>query len=123
MDNTQYFYRTTVFSRKDNQVSLADINQPDKTSPMDEWMGVVVSLADGRHTIQELISYLETLYQTVPPNLEETLHSVIVRLQEGKLIQLSNETVNLPYYLASPIEELDLEKATALIKEDGYQLH
>jgi hypothetical protein len=123
MDNTQYFYRTAIFTRKNNQVALADINQPDHTSPLDDWMGVVVSLADGKHTIQELIGYMTAQYPQAPGNLEETLHSVIERLQEGKIIQLSEKAVDLPYYLASPIEELDLEKAADLIKQDGYTQH
>lgn len=120
MDNTQFFYRTAIFTRKDDQVALADIHQPETTSPLDEWMGIVVSLADGKHTIQELLDYMGSRYQQVPANLVETLHSVIERLHDGKIVQLSENAVDLPYYLASPIEELDIEKAIDLIREDGY---
>lgn len=120
MDNTQFFYRTAIFTRKDDQVALADIHQPETTSPLDEWMGIVVSLADGKHTIHELRDYIGSRYQQAPANLEETLHSVIERLQDGKIVQLSEKAVDLPYYLASPIEELDIEKAIDLIREDGY---
>ena len=67
---------------------------------------------------QELIDYMSRQYQSVPANLEKTLHSVIERLEEGKIIQLSEKAFDLPYYLASPIEELDIEKAKSLIKED-----
>lgn len=123
MNNSQYFYRTAIFTRKDNQVALADINQPDNTSPLEDWMGIVVSLADGKHSIQELIDYMAGRYQQAPDNLEKTLHSVIERLQEGQIIQLSDNAVELPYYLASPIEELDKEKALELIKKDGYTQH
>ena len=123
MNNSQYFYRTAIFTRKDNQVALADINRPDNTSPLEDWMGIVVSLADGKHSIQELIDYMAGRYQQVPDNLEKTLHSVIERLQEGQIIQLSDNAVELPYYLASPIEELDREKALELIKKDGYTQH
>jgi len=123
MNNSQYFYRTAIFTRKDNQVALADINQPGNTSPLEDWMGIVVSLADGKHSIQELIDYMAGRYQQVPDNLEKTLHSVIERLQEGQIIQLSDNAVELPYYLASPIEELDREKALELIKKDGYTQH
>ena len=123
MNNSQYFYRTAIFTRKDNQVALADINQPGNTSPLEDWMGIVVSLADGKHSIQELIDYMASRYQQVPDNLEKTLHSVIERLQEGQIIQLSDNAVELPYYLASPIEELDREKALELIKQDGYTQH
>jgi hypothetical protein len=45
---------------------------------------------------------------------------VIERLVEGKIIQLSKDAVTLPYYLASPVEELDLERARNLVQEDGY---
>lgn len=123
MDNTQFFFRTAIFTRKDNQVALADIYQPETSSPLDEWMGIVVSLADGKHTIQELVDYMSSRYQQVPAKLVETLHSVIERLIEGKIVQLSKEAVELPYYLASPIEELDIKKAIDLIQEDGYQIH
>jgi len=121
MDNSQYFYRTIIFSQNNNQVALADIHHPEQVSPMEGWMGTVISLADGHHSIQELIDYLSGRYPEPPHNLEETLHSVIERLEEGKLLQLSSEAVSLPYYLASPIEQLDLQKAKKLIKEDGYE--
>ncbi|WP_150102056.1 hypothetical protein [Shewanella halifaxensis] len=120
MDNTQYFYRNAVFSFKNKRVSLVDIDYPDRATPLDEWLGVVVSLADGQHTIQQMIDYMSRQYQGAPENLEETLHSVIERLEEGKIIQLSKRIVSLPYYLSLPIEELDIEKAKNLIMEDGY---
>jgi len=123
MDNSKYFYRTVIFSRKDNETALADIEHPERITPLENWLGLVVSLADGQHNIQELIEYMQNRYQQVPDNLEETLHSVIERLEEGKMIQLSEKAVDLPYYLASPLEELDLDKARKLIKEDGYVLH
>ncbi len=123
MENTAYFYRTAIFTRTNNEVALADISQPGNTTPLDDWMGIVVSLADGQHTIQELVDYMRVQYQQAPQNLEETLHSVIERLQEGKIIQLSEQAVELPYYLASPIEELDIDKATDLIRKDGYSPH
>lgn len=123
MDNSQYFYRTAIFTRENNQVALVDINNPENTTPLDQWIGVVVSLADGKHCIQELIDYMAGRYQKVPDNLEKTIHSVIERLQEGQIIQLSDKATELPYYLASPIEELDIDKALELIKQDGYTQH
>lgn len=118
MNNTQYFYRTTVFTQQNNQVALADINAPEKVSPLEGWMGIVISLADGQHTIQQLIDYLAQQYPQAPANLEKTLHSVIERLEEGELLKLSEQAVTLPYYLASPIETLDLDKARSLINKD-----
>lgn len=119
MDKTQFFYRTAIFTRKAGKVALADINNPADTTELQEWLGIVVSLADGQHSIQDLIDYMLSQYQQPPERLEETLDSVIERLLEGKMIQLSDKSVELPYYLASPIEQLDIEKAKKLMKEDG----
>ena len=123
MNNSHYFYRTVIYTRKNNDVGLVDINQPDSVTPLDEWLGLVVSLADGAHSIQELLDYISHRYASVPANLEKTVHSVIERLQEGNLIKLSDSPVVLPYYLVEPIEALDLEKARKLIAEDGYTVH
>ena len=97
---------------------MVDINQLDNISPMEDWMGVVVSLADGKHSIKELIDYLGQQYPQKPENLQETVHSVIERLLEGDFIQLSDDPVELPYYLSAPIEALDVEKAKQLIAEE-----
>lgn len=123
MNNSHYFYRTAIYTQKNNEIGLVDINQLDNVTPLDEWLGLVVSLADGAHSIQELLDYVSSRYSSVPANLEETIHSVIERLEEGSLIKLSDKPVALPYYLAEPIEALDLEKARKLIAEDGYTLH
>jgi len=123
MNNQQYFYRCAVFTRQNDEVALADINNPSQVMPLESWMGVVISLADGDHTISELVEYMARHYPMPPENLEKTLHSVIERMQEGNLLQLSEVAVELPYYLAEPIEALDIEKAKQLIQEDGYGLH
>ena len=122
MDNNQYFYRTVVFTRANNQVALADINNPKSVSLLEDWMGVVVSLADGKHTVQELIDYMSNQYESAPENLKETLHSVLERLIEGGIVLLSKEKIELPYYLASPIENYDIEKAKQEMQKDGYPM-
>ncbi len=123
MEKTQYFYRCSIFTRKDGQIALADLHNPDNTTVLDEWMGTVLSLADGLHTLQELIDYMKSRYETPPENLEDTLHSVLERLIDGKMVQLNDSKVELPYYLASPVEELDVEKAKELMEKDGYVYH
>jgi len=123
MDNKQYFYRTVIFTRHGEQIALADINNPKQITPLEEWLGIVISLADGQHSIEQLIGFLSAQYSDVPDKLQETVHSVIERLTDGEMLKLSDTAVELPYYLASPIEHLDLEKARTLIKEDGYVLH
>jgi len=123
LNSTQYFYRTVVFTRKAGIVALADINNPLETTALEEWLGIVISLADGRHTLQELTDFMSKQYQKSPERLEDTLTSVLERLIEGKMVKFSDETVELPYYLAAPIEQLDIDKAKKLMKEDGYVLH
>lgn len=123
MDNNQYFYRTVVFTRHGDQIALANIDDPKQTTPLEEWLGLVISLADGQHSIQQLIDFLTAQYSEVPDKLQDTVHSVIERLTESNMLKLSDTAVELPYYLASPIEHLDLEKARALIKEDGHTVH
>jgi hypothetical protein len=118
----QYFYRTVVFTRANNQVALADIEHPNKTTPFEPWLGTVISLADGKHTLAQLTQFMMQQYPQAPENLTETLKSVVERLVEGKFVKLSKTPVELPYYLASPIEQLDIEKAKKLIIEDGYNI-
>ena len=123
MDKSQYFYRTVIFTRKAGIVALADINNPQESTPLEEWFGVVISLADGKHTLQALTEFMAKQYQQKPTSLEDTLESVIERLIAGNMVKLSVNAVELPYYLAAPIEQLIIEKAQKLITEDGYTVH
>ncbi len=123
MNKSHFFYRCATFTRKDGVVALADIFNLKHTSELEAWFGVVVSLADGLHTIQDLIDYMATQYADPPENLNETINSVIERLVEGGMIKLSDNKVDLPYYLASPIEKLDLNKAKDMMTQDGYVHH
>lgn len=123
MNKSHYFYRTVIFTRKAGIVALADINNPTESTKLEEWFGVVISLADGKHTLQELTDFMAKQYQQKPERLDDTLESVIERLVESKMLKLSEQAVELPYYLAAPIEQLNIEKAQQLIKEDGYTVH
>ena len=83
----------------------------------------IISLTDGKHTLQALVDFMRAQYQHAPESLEDTLTSIIERLLEGEMIKLSDSPTDMPYYLASPIEHLDLERAKSLMAEDGYTLH
>ncbi len=122
MDKSQYFYRITVFSMQEDKVSLLDVNDLSaKTPPLEPWLGVAVSLADGQHTIQQLIEHLAGRYDGAPPQeLERTIESVIERLTETEVLKLADQAVILPYYLSLPAEKLDMEIARRLMTDDGY---
>jgi hypothetical protein len=124
MDTSKYFYRNVIFSKKENQISLIDINNPDnERQTLEPWFGVVLQLADGQHTIDELYSLLSNKYKEASPaNLKETIHSVIERLAKSNLIMLTDKVTELPYYLSRPYEYLDIEKAKKLLKEDRKQI-
>ncbi|MEH6580216.1 MAG: hypothetical protein V7731_24450 [Amphritea sp.] len=124
MDKNQYFYRNVIFTRKDNCISLVDIHNPEHTTQIEDWLGIVISLADGQHTLQQLIDYMANQYPaSAPADLEKTIESVIERLEEGAMVKFTHEPVELPYYLSEPIERLDIEKAKQKMHDDGYTQH
>ncbi len=121
MDTSQYFYRNVIISKEGEKVSLIDIYNPDnKGQALESWFGLVLQLADGQHSIEELFQYLSSKYNSVPPaNLEQTIHSVIERLVKLKFIVLTKEVTELPYYLSLPYEQLDIEKAKNTLEQDN----
>jgi len=122
VDTSQYFYRTVVFSKLGDKVSLVDIHDPDKEPlTFEPWLGVVVIRADGQHTVRELIDSIAGQYQGQPPrDLQRTLQSAIERLAETGVVKLHDKPVELPYYLSLPVEHLDLEQARQSMADDGH---
>ena len=124
MDQRDYFYRNNAYTKLtggDGEVALVDKRNPNETVKLEPWLATVFMLADGQHTIEELISYLRAHYGDSPPeDLERTLLSVVERLVESSTVQLNKEPYDLPYHLARPIEELDPDEAKRYLKEDGY---
>ena len=120
MDTLQYFYRNVIFSKEGNTISLIDIYNPDnKKQVLESWFGLILQLADGQHTIDQLLQYLSNKYNGAPPaNLEQTIHSVVERLAKSKFIMLTKKETELPYYLSCPYEQLDIEKAKKLLEQD-----
>ena len=125
LDKSKYFCRTIVFSSEKDKITLVDINNPSENRhPLEPWLGLIYSLADGQHTLQQLIEYLTGLYKGTPPDeLEKTVDSVIQRLTELGVVKLVEQPVDLPYYLSLPTEQLDLEAARQSMIDDGYLPH
>jgi len=122
LDKSQYFYRNVVISKQGDKISIVDINDPEKEAlTFEPWLGMVVAMADGQHTIEQLIDTLQRQYNGSPPaELERTIESVIDRLTETETIMLTDEPVDMPYYLSLPAEQLNLEKARQMMAEDGH---
>ena len=117
MDSSKYFYRNVIFSKQGKTISLVDIDHPEeKGEVLEPWFGVVLQLADGKHSVEDLYNYLSGQYKgNAPANLKQTVHSVVERLAESKFIVLTDKPTELPYYLSMPFELLDIEKAKELI--------
>ncbi|MCW8982534.1 MAG: hypothetical protein OQK13_00655, partial [Gammaproteobacteria bacterium] len=100
MDHAHYFKRNTVYKIEENEISIVDVHENNTITPLDPWMGTVVSLADGQHTIAQLIQYMASQYPNgAPDNLVETIESVITRLTETDVVELTLRPSILPYYL------------------------
>ena len=122
MDKSKYFYRNVVISKQGDKISIVDLNDPEKEAlTFEPWLGMVVAMADGQHTLEQLIDYLMKQYNGSPPDeLEKTIESVIERLTETETVMLTDEPVDLPYYLSLPAEQLNLDKARQMMAEDGH---
>ena len=111
-----------VFTKRDGKVVLVDMHDASITEVLDPWLGKVLLLADGSHTVQELIHFVGRQYgDPTPHSVPATIDSVIERLHGAKAIALSDEPVTLPYYLSLPADEQDPELANRLMAEDGFQ--
>lgn len=121
MAHQEYFKRCTVYRLEGESVSIVDVHDDNAVTPLDPWMGVVVSLADGQHTVAQLIQHMSGQYANeVPDNLTETIDSVVKRLVDAAVIELTDEPTKLPYYLSMPIDEQDPKVATELMVNDGF---
>ncbi len=121
-NRSMYFARTVLFAVREAGVMLVDMHDASVTEPLEPWLGKVFLLADGTHTVRQLIDLVGRQYGQSPPRtLEATIDSVIERLCESKIVVLSQEPVTLPYYLSISADEQDPERANRLMAEDGFQ--
>lgn len=123
LDKSLFFSRKTVFFKdKDDKISIIDVEAVEgRTTALEPWLGVVVLYADGQHTIRQLIDHLAAQYQgSPPPDLERTIESVIGRLVESAVIELTEKPVELAYHFSLPSSELDPERAKVSMKVHGY---
>jgi hypothetical protein len=121
LEHAHYFKRNTVYKVEEDIISVVDVQDNNALTPLDPWMAMVVSLADGQHTIEQLIQHMTGQYPNgSPDNLVETIESVISRLTESEIIELTARPSLLPYYLRIPIDEQDPKQATEMMINDGF---
>ncbi len=121
MDYSHYFKRNTVYKVEQDTVSIVDVNNGNTVTALDPWMGMVVTLADGQHSIDQLIAHMTGQYpEGAPDNLAETIESVITRLTDSEAIEITVRPSILPYYLRLPLDEQDPKEATKMMISDGF---
>ncbi len=121
MEHAHYFKRNTVYKSDGDDISVIDVQENNAVTALDPWMATVVLLADGQHTIDQLIQHMTRQYPNeAPDNLVETIESVMSRLVDSGVIELTSRPTLLPYYLRIPLDEQDPKKATELMVSDGF---
>lgn len=121
MDHSHYFTRTTVYRVEKEAVSVVDVHDNNTITPLDPWMGAVIALADGQHTVAQLIQHMTGQYPGgAPDNLVDTIESVIKRLTDSGVLKLTLIPETLPYYLSMPLDAQDPKIATELMINDGF---
>ena len=121
MEHAHYFKRNTVYKVDEGNISVVDVQQNNTLTPLDPWMGMVVLLADGQHTIDQFIQHMANQYpEGAPENMIETIESVITRLVDSDVIELTARPSLLPYYLRLPLDEQEPEQATQMMINDGF---
>jgi Coenzyme PQQ synthesis protein D (PqqD) len=119
LDN-KYLIRCAQFDMIKQQLVVTDPNSP-RVITMDPWHQIVFLAADGQVTVSKLISELSNGYKDgPPPDLQNTVQSVVEELVSEGIINLSKSPTDLPYYLSLPVSQQDLEKARQLMIDDGF---
>lgn len=121
MEHEYYFKRNAVYKVDGDDISVVDVKDNNNLTALDPWMARIVLLADGQHTIDQLIQHMTAQYSDgAPSNLIETIESVITRLTENEVIELTMRPSLLPYYLRLPMDEQDPKQATEMMIRDGF---
>lgn len=118
--DTKYFSRNVTYTMVQDKVVLIERSRP-RTVTMDEWPQLIFLSADGKRKVSELTSELGRHYKDgVPPGLSDQTRSLVMALADRGFIVLHDRAFPLPYYLSTPIEKQDMERAKKLMEEDGF---
>ncbi|WP_010518577.1 hypothetical protein [Croceivirga radicis] len=122
-DKEKYFIRTMQWDWLDDKMIHAIDNKSPRMITMGEWPQQIFLDADGQKTIEEYVIWMANQFShgKVPENFDESMILTIEDLiADGEMLRLVNEKTKLPYYLEKPKSKQDIDKAHALMVEDGY---
>lgn len=119
----KYFFRTAQWDWLDEEMIHVIDNHAPRMITMDPWPQVIFLEANGQKTIHDFVYEMASKYgrkETVPEELDATIIELINSLLDDKLIEISDESKSLPYYIDLPRSKQDLEKANKLMLSDGF---
>ncbi len=115
-----YFRRIARFDLVDERVVVFDAKQP-RVITLDAWPELVFQMADGEHTIQQMIEHLGEQYEDgVPVGLSDQIIATVKQLIDEGILELASGSQVLPSYLSIPVSEQNPEKEKAAMIRDGF---
>jgi len=116
----RYFIRDAAYDLIGGRVVVTDRHRP-RVVTLDPWLEVIFAAADGQRTVDQFVTELEAGYADgAPDGLAAQTARFVQSLENDGLIKMIDESMKLPYYLSNPKSELDMDRATELMKKDGF---
>ncbi|MCI0638175.1 MAG: hypothetical protein L0Y72_25025 [Gemmataceae bacterium] len=115
-----YFRRTARFDLLNGHIVVADPKQP-RMVTLDPWLELVFQMADGEHTIDQMIVHLGKGYEGgSPAGLDQQVLDIVNHLVAEGFVELVANSTTLPFYLTEPVSKQDAAEAKAAMLRDGF---
>jgi hypothetical protein len=116
----KFLRRNARYDLLGDQVVVADPRQP-RMVTLDPWLERIFEMADGEHTVDQVIEYLGNGYEGgAPAGLDQQITEIVNRLADAEFVELVAEPAPLPFYLSEPVSKQDPKKAKAAMLKDGF---
>lgn len=84
-------------------IAVIDPRSP-RVMTMDPWPQMIFLMADGEHTVAQLITHLSSQYQGgAPPGLADQVRDIVLLLEREGVVQLHAQPKLLPPEFARPV--------------------
>jgi hypothetical protein len=115
-----FFRRKARFDVLNDHIVVADPKQP-RMVTLDSWLELVFQMADGEHTVGQMIAHLGKGYDGGPPaGLDQQIIEIVNNLVQLGFVELVAEGKPLPFYLSQPVSKQDPAAAKAAMMQDGF---